>query len=152
MGKKTKTFLIRVSEEDHFKILQASEKLTTSEYLRQCEKFYRAFDPDLIHQLEKAAELSKQDIPTVITQLLLTYMGQDFAINETMGKTKTWARAFQYDSTGRLITGNELSDKVTAEVKEAALGLKKRLEGMKEGKVKQTVVTRAEAGLMSAQL
>ena len=152
MEKMTEKFVMRVTEKEQFDIFRAAGNLNTSEYLRRCEKFHRSFDADFLAQIEKAAELSKQDVPTVLQQLLIVYMGQDFAINETMGKTKTWARAFQYDSTGRLITGNELSDKVTAEVKEAALGLKKRLEGMGEGKIEQTVVTQEETSLIAARL
>jgi len=152
MAAKTEKFVVRITEAEHFEILKASGKSNSSEYLRKCAKFYRAFSPDFLAQIEKAAEISKQDVPVVIEQLLTVYMATNFAINETMGPTKTWSRSFQYDSSGRLITGNELSEKVTKEVKEAAGALKKRLEEMKEGKIKATVITQDEAGMMSARL
>jgi len=149
--KKTEKFVMRVTEEEHFDILRASGKHNSSEYLRRCEKFHRSFHPDFLTQIEQAAELSKQDVPTVIQQLLTVYMAQDFAIYEVMGKTKTYSRAFSYEK-GKLVTGNELSDKVAAEVKAEAMALKKRLEAMKEGKIEATVITREEAGLMAARL
>ena len=148
----TETIQTRFSPSEKIKVLQAAENLKVSEYLRRCETFHRSFNSDFLAQIEKAAEISKTDIPTVITQLLLTYMAQDSAINETIGTTKTWARSFQYDSSGRLITGNELSEKVTKEVKEAAGGLKKRLEGMKGGKAESITISRSEASMMSARL
>jgi len=148
----TEKLMVRLSVSEKLKIYRAAGKLNSSEYLRRCETFHRSFEPDFMAKLEKAAELSKQDVPTVIQQLLTIYMAQDFAINDTLGPTKTWARSFQYDSTGRLITGNELSEKVTKEVKEAAGALKKRLEGMKEGKAESITISRSEASMMSARL
>ena len=152
MAARTEKFMVRVTEAEHFDILKASGKRNSSEYLRKCEKFYRSFNPDFLAQIEKAAEISKQDVPTVIQQLLLVYMGQDLAINQELGPTKTWARAFSYDSSGRLVTGDELSDRTAAEVKTAVRELKKKLESMKDRKVDNIVISRREATLMSASL
>ena len=147
----TKKFLMRVSEKEQIDILRASGKLNSSQYLRKCERFFRSFDPDFMANLQKAADSNSIDVPTLITQLLMTWMATEKAILDVFGSSKVWQRAFQLGPNG-LRVGDELSDQVYAEVKEEALGLKKRLEKMKKGKVKQTVVTREEATLMSASL
>ena len=151
-GPLTEKLMVRFSVSEKLEIFRAAGKLNSSEYLRRCEIFHRSFDADFMAQLEQAASLSKTDVPTVIQQLLLTYMAQDFAINQELGPTKTWARAFSYDSSGRLVSGNELSDRTAAEVKTAVRELKKKLESMKDGKVDNIVISRREATLMTASL
>ena len=147
----TKKFLMRVSEKEQIDILRASGKLNSSQYLRKCERFFRKFDPDFMAQLQKAADSNTTDVPTLITQLLTTWMATEKAILDVFGSSKVWQRAFQLGPNG-LRVGGELSDQVYAEVKGEAMALKKRLEGMAEGKAESTIITRKEAALMAARL
>jgi len=126
-------------------------KIKIPEYLRQAVEFYGSFNEDFLKQINDTAKLTKTNTATVIQQLLTVYMAQDFAIYSTMGKTKTFQRAFQFTPEG-LISGNQLSEQVAAEVTKAAEDLRSRLEAMKHGKMKETIISFEEAGLMSARL
>lgn len=90
--------------------------------------FYASFPPEFLDQINIIAEKVKQDIPTVIQHMLLTYTATDAAISETFGLSKTFSRAFQYDEKG-LVTGTALSNlvfnQVDAEVKKLVKRIKK---------------------------
>ena len=127
---KTDYLTIRITPDKkaYLEIRAQIMKMTFTDLLITGATMYADFDPDFLKQMKEIAEKVKLDMPTVIQQLLLVYAAQDAAILKTFGVSKTYQRAFQFNEHG-LITGNQLSDAVFAEVKEAALALRERLEG-----------------------
>lgn len=138
---KEELLAVRVTTEllEQSKAEAEKRDINLPEYVRQALDFFASFDPAFLAIMEKAAEISKLDIPTVIQNLLVFYMAKDQAEYNVNGPTSTYKSAFRFDETG-LVTGEKLHSLVYAEQeKEAKAELKCRqnVERMVEALLKK---------------
>ena len=150
---KDSAITFRINGELKRKIETAAKKqgITTPTYMINALTFYGGFDKDFLNEIQLDADKLKLPMPTVIQQLLMTYLSTESAIM-CVFKTgsKTYKRAFQYDENG-LIEGKRHTDLVHEQVSKEISALRKKLENaVKAGK--PVLVTRDDAALMTARL
>lgn len=121
--------IIRLGEEKRKKLLDevTARDTTISALVRTSLDFFTAFEPAFMAQMERAAKISKLEIPAVIQNLLTFYLAKDQAEYNVYGPTRTYSSAFRFDEKG-LVTGERLHDLVYAEEEKEAKDILRKLK------------------------
>ena len=144
MANKTELMQFNVELQDREKIESRAIKdgMKVPDMLRAGISFYVSFDPAFISIMERAAKISKLDVPTVIQNLLTFYLAKDQAEYNIFGPTRTYGSAFRFDN-GALVTGERLHELVYAEEEKAAKDILKKFKRASENK-KDVCIPRGE--------
>jgi hypothetical protein len=122
-----------------------------SQIVSSAVDFYLAFPPGFMAELQKISDMVKLPISVVIVHLMQVYSAQDAALIKYFGKSKTFSRAFRFDPKKGLLSGDELSDLVFAEVSKEIEGIIEKAERSKRVK-KPAELKIDEASLLSQLL
>jgi len=151
--KKTERLIVLVSMDQAEEIEAAAEAqgMDIPEFSRKAIRFYTTFSADFLAQVQPVADEMKIPLPTLIQNLLMSYMATEKASIDVFGvQPKTFQRAFQFDGTS-LITSGRLSDIVFDQAKADAQAVKTRLEeGVRDNKAVR--ITTAQTAFVAAHV
>lgn len=134
--------------EDEKRIWEAEAErrdMTRTGYLKESERFFRAFDPEFLRAVKPAADALKVSTPVAVVYLLNFFLSQQNALIEFFQKSGeedaaralaqlTKARAFRYDENGLMDT-DTIAIQVYKEVMEKLEGIRaKGQEAKRAGK------------------
>ena len=144
--------LIPESEKKEIQLIAERRNQTLTELVLTGIRMMTDFNDDFLRQIDEVAEMSKISTSRIMAQLLTVYVAQDSALLEIFGKSQTYKMSLQHDSSGKLITGDELSKKVFKETLAAAQNLKTRLKKSSKGKNKKTFISYEDASQLATQM
>ena len=136
--------LIPKSQKKHLQKAAKDKGISFTELLVEGGELMAGFDVGFVKQLTDIAEKIHLDLAKVITHLLLTYVATDSANLKVWGRSKTYARAFQYNVSG-MLTGSELANKVFDDALKDAENLKKKLEDSRDGRAETLFISPQDA-------
>lgn len=152
-SRKTERLIVLISQDQAAKIEAAagSQGLDIPEFSRKAIDFYVNFDADFLAQVQPVADEMKVPLPTLIQNLLMSYMATEKAsIDVFKVQPKAFQRSFQFEGK-TLITTGKLSDIVYGQAKKDAEVVKERLEeGTRENKAVK--ITTAQAAFVASHV
>lgn len=152
-SKKTERLIVLISPEQAAEIDTAAKAqgVDIPEYTRKAISFYSHMNVDFFAQLQPVADEMKVPLPTLIQNLLMSYVATEKAALDVFNvQPKAFQRAFQFDGKA-LITTGKLSDLVYVQAKKDAEAVKERLEeGVREKKAVH--ITTAQAAFVASHV
>ena len=128
---KSEVLAVRITDEKR-KMIEARAKelkVKVPRFVNDAIEFYGSFNPGFLEQIQTVAGQLLLPVPTVLQNLLMSYMASEKATLDVFpgGRPKAFQRAFQFEGTSLIVT-DDLSEKVYAQAKRDAETVKRKLE------------------------